>query len=146
VSKIADDYLRLRPFVDSSTSENPQYERLTAAMEQSTDTDFATTAISLEEQMRGWLAAINRARSVHDQPLYYARLTGLVDFYSRWHVVSFHDAAADRFVALRKEGIRIGTTDLKIAAIALTNDAVVLSANLRDFEQVPGLRVENWLR
>ncbi|HEV3417705.1 MAG TPA: type II toxin-antitoxin system VapC family toxin [Pirellulales bacterium] len=126
--------------------ESPQYERLSGAMEQSPDTVFATTAISLEEQMRGWLAAINRARNVHDQPLYYVRLAGLVDFYSRWHVVPFDEPAADRFVALRRDGIRIGTMDLKIGAIALTNDALLLSANLRDFKQVPGLRVENWLR
>jgi tRNA(fMet)-specific endonuclease VapC len=35
--------------------------------------------------------------------------------------------------------------DMKIAAIALASDAVLLSANLRDFRQVPGLKVENWL-
>jgi len=125
--------------------ESPQYERLTAAMDQSADTDFATTAISLEEQMRGWLAAINRARNVHGQLLYYARLTGLVDFYSRWFIVPFDEPAAEHFDAFRKQGIRIGTMDLKIATIALANNATLLSANLRDFEQVPGLRVESWL-
>ena len=35
--------------------------------------------------------------------------------------------------------------DLKIAAIALAHDALLLSANLRDFQAVPDLRVENWL-
>lgn len=35
--------------------------------------------------------------------------------------------------------------DLKIAAIALMNDALLLTANMVDFKQVPGLRVENWL-
>ena len=35
--------------------------------------------------------------------------------------------------------------DLKIACIALVHNALLLSANLRDFQQVPGLRVENWL-
>lgn len=35
--------------------------------------------------------------------------------------------------------------DLKIASIALSQDALVLSANLRDFEQVPNLQVEDWL-
>ncbi len=35
--------------------------------------------------------------------------------------------------------------DLKIASIALSNGALLLSANLRDFEQVPHLRVEDWL-
>ena len=37
------------------------------------------------------------------------------------------------------------TMDLKIAAIALVNDATLLTANKRDFEQVEGLRFENWL-
>jgi predicted nucleic acid-binding protein len=40
----------------------------------------------------------------------------------------------------------IGTLDLKIASIALEHAAMLLSANARDFEQVPGLRVEDWLR
>lgn len=35
--------------------------------------------------------------------------------------------------------------DLKIAAVALVNQALLLSANRRDFELVPGLRVEDWL-
>jgi tRNA(fMet)-specific endonuclease VapC len=34
--------------------------------------------------------------------------------------------------------------DLKIAAIALANDATLLSRNLSDFARVPGLRVEDW--
>jgi tRNA(fMet)-specific endonuclease VapC len=57
-----------------------------------------------------------------------------------------NEAAADRFAELRRQKIRIGSQDLKIAAIAITRDALLLSANLRDFQKVPGLRVENWLR
>lgn len=41
--------------------------------------------------------------------------------------------------------MRIGTMDLKIAAICLAHDATLLTRNLVDFEKVPGLRVENWL-
>lgn len=33
---------------------------------------------------------------------------------------------------------------LKIAAIALANNATLLSKNLRDFSKVPGLKVEDW--
>ena len=40
---------------------------------------------------------------------------------------------------------RIGTQDLKIAAIVLEQDALLLSRNTVDFERVPGLRVESWL-
>jgi hypothetical protein len=46
---------------------------------------------------------------------------------------------------LREQRIRLGTLDLKIAAIALVNDTLLLRANLRDFERVPRLRIENWL-
>ena len=35
--------------------------------------------------------------------------------------------------------------DLRIASIAIANDATLLSRNLKDFSRVPGLRVENWL-
>lgn len=126
--------------------ESPQASRLVEAMEGRRDEEFATTAISLEEQMRAWLAAIHRTRKVHDQVVFYGKLVGLADFYSRWETLLFNEPAADRFEALRKQRIRVGTMDLKIASIALEADAVLLSANLRDFERVPGLRVENWLR
>jgi tRNA(fMet)-specific endonuclease VapC len=126
--------------------DTPQAVRLTEAMDQRGDEQFSTTAISLEEQMRGWLAAIHRTPKVHDQIFYYTRLVGLVDFYSRWELLPFNELAADRFEALRKQRIRVGTMDLKIAAIALAEGALLVSANLRDFERVPGLHVENWLR
>jgi tRNA(fMet)-specific endonuclease VapC len=103
------------------------------------------TAISVEEQLRGWLAAIRRAKKVHDQILFYNRLISLVRFVYKWQILPFDEPAADRFESLRKQRIRIGTQDLKIASISLERDALLLSANLRDFEQVPGLRVENWL-
>ena len=38
----------------------------------------------------------------------------------------------------------VGRMDLRIAAIALEEDAVVITRNLRDFERVPGLACENW--
>ncbi len=40
--------------------------------------------------------------------------------------------------------LRIGTMDLRIAAIAIAQDALLLSKNLTDFRTVPGLSVEDW--
>ncbi|MCH8923806.1 MAG: type II toxin-antitoxin system VapC family toxin [Planctomycetes bacterium] len=51
----------------------------------------------------------------------------------------------DHLDNLRKQRVRIGTMDLKIASIALANNATLLSANTRDFVQVPSLQLENWL-
>ncbi len=36
--------------------------------------------------------------------------------------------------------------DLRIASIALSHDMTVLTRNVRDFEQVPDLRIEDWTR
>jgi len=126
-------------------SKGPQAVALTANMAASADQDFATTAITIEEQMRGWLALIHRSNDAHRQVPAYHRLVGLFDFFARWKIARFDESVADQFKRLRKQGIRIGTMDLKIAATAQVNDALLLSANLRDFAQVPGLRVENWL-
>jgi tRNA(fMet)-specific endonuclease VapC len=124
---------------------DPHWNTLTTNLVSSADQDFATTAITVEEQNRGWLALINRYTDVHKQIPAYARLIELIRFFADWRIMPFGEAAANEFVCLRKERIRIGTLDLKIASIALVNDATLLSANLRDFEQVPGLCVENWL-
>ena len=126
-------------------SRAPQAAALTENMDASADQDFATTVITIEEQMRGWLAVIHRSNDVHRQLPAYERLVGLVDFFGRWRVARFNEAAADEFRQLRQKRVRIGAMDLKIASIALANGVLLLSANLRDFEQVPNLRVENWL-
>jgi tRNA(fMet)-specific endonuclease VapC len=39
---------------------------------------------------------------------------------------------------------KIGRGDLLIASIALAQKATLATRNLRDFEQVPGLKAENW--
>jgi tRNA(fMet)-specific endonuclease VapC len=39
----------------------------------------------------------------------------------------------------------MSTADMKIASIVLAHDALLLTQNLDDFANVPGLRMENWL-
>ena len=53
--------------------------------------------------------------------------------------------AAHLFRDLRALRTRIGPMDLRIACIALAHDATLLTRNVADFRQVPGLRFENWL-
>lgn len=119
--------------------------RLTARMASSADQDFAITVISVDEESRGWTAIINRLSDLHQQVPVYEQLARLVSFLRAWRIVTLDRSAADEFAMLRQQRVRIGAQDFKIAAIALTHDALLLSANLRDFRKVPGLRVENWL-
>ena len=60
------------------------------------------------------------------------------------------DTVSDQFgaikAALEREGRRIEDFDAAIAAHALADGAVLVTANLRDMSRVPGLKVEDWAR
>ena len=62
------------------------------------------------------------------------------------NVLSFSSQAQLCFDDLRKQRIRIGTMDLRIASIALVEGATVLTANASDFEKVPGLTIDDGTR
>lgn len=126
-------------------SDDSRYAILTQRLLASEDQRIVTTVITVEEQMRGWLAEINRWRDIRRQRSAYDRLAMLVEFLNEWETLRIDEDAVDRFDYLQKQRIRIGTQDLKIAAIALAQSALLLSANLRDFRRVPGLNVRNWL-
>jgi tRNA(fMet)-specific endonuclease VapC len=59
-------------------------------------------------------------------------------------IIEFDNDAAIFAASLEKAKVRIGTMDIRIAAIALSHDALLISRNLRDFRKVPNLRVEDW--
>ena len=60
------------------------------------------------------------------------------------------EAPADRHYAhirhhLARQGTPIGPNDLLIAAHALALNLTVVTANTREFDRVPNLKIENWL-
>ena len=106
--------------------------------------EVVTTIISYEEQMHGWMAYLAQSRSVAQQVVAYGRLLQHLDNYRRIPILEFDEAAAGVFQRLRRARRHVGTMDLKIAAIVLSRDALLLSKALADFGQVPGLQVEDW--
>jgi tRNA(fMet)-specific endonuclease VapC len=106
--------------------------------------EVATTIVSYEEQVRGWMAYISRAKTIDQHVEGYRRLRSHLENYRQIPVLDFDRNAASRYEGLRRARIRIGAMDLKIAAIVLASDATLLSRNLVDFGQVPGLKVEDW--
>lgn len=102
-------------------------------------TEQCTTAITLGELVYG----VEKRGS----PQLAARVHELIA--AAGPILPFDEAAARRYGALRAEleaaGRRMAEPDLRIAAIALTRDATLVTANVRHFARVPGLRVENWL-
>jgi tRNA(fMet)-specific endonuclease VapC len=51
---------------------------------------------------------------------------------------------AQQFLALKANGALVGANDLWIACHALSHQATLVSHNLREFERIQGLRIEDW--
>jgi tRNA(fMet)-specific endonuclease VapC len=106
--------------------------------------DVAVTIISYEEQVRGWLDYISRTKTVAAQVEAYKQLQKQLNNYCNIPIIEFNEQAAQEFQRLKKLYPRLGTMDLKIAAIALVQQAVVLTRNQRDFGKIVGLQIEDW--
>ena len=46
---------------------------------------------------------------------------------------------------LEKQGLRISDMDIFIAATALEEDIILVTGNVKHFERIPGLKIENWM-
>ncbi len=119
-------------------------ERLRQRMEQSGG-DFATTIITADETLRGWLAKVASAKTAGQQIWAYDQLAAVVLCLADYSMLPWDTEAAARFEAFQALRLRAGTMDLRIACIALEYDVTILTRNTADFAKIPGVRFENWL-
>ncbi len=105
---------------------------------------ISTTIISYEEQMRGWLSYIAKAQTEDKQIEAYKQLKNQLMNYCVIPVIEFDLDAVREFNRLRKTYPRLGTMDLKIAAITIVSRSTLLTRNSSDFGQISGLPIEDW--
>lgn len=122
------------------------YLRLQSKLDEFPSDEITTTIITFEEQMRGWMAFLAKMRSIEEQVFAYETLKRYFDYFKTLTVIDFDENAAKVFKNLRSQKIRIGAMDLKIASIAISRNAILVSRNLRDFEEIPDLVVKDWAR
>lgn len=106
--------------------------------------DLAITVISVEEQLSGWYRRLRRAKMPEELAKVYDRLTTTVRALARLPILSFSEAAIRRAKVLQSSKLNVRKMDLSIAAIALEHQAIVITRNVRDFQRVPNLLVEDW--
>jgi tRNA(fMet)-specific endonuclease VapC len=106
--------------------------------------ELALTVISIEEQLTGWYTLLRRPQSREQLARIYLRMTEVVRFSARLTILSFTEAAIGRYEELLTRKLNVGKMDLRIAAIALEQQATVVTRNVPDFRRVPGLKVEDW--
>ena len=107
---------------------------------------LCVAAVTVEEQMRGWLAYLAQAKTVERQVRGYAGLISAVTDLQDFVLIPYTPVAAAAFDELRRSHRRRGAADLKIAATARANGATLVSANARDFADLPGLKFEHFRR
>jgi tRNA(fMet)-specific endonuclease VapC len=121
------------------------HPRVTARFAAATD-EVTITVVTRIEALQGRFAfvlrAADRAELLRAQEWLRQTDKDLAPFAP----VPFDDATAAEFDRLRqnKKLKKVGRADLLIASIALANRATLVSRNLKDFRQIPGLQLENW--
>jgi tRNA(fMet)-specific endonuclease VapC len=100
---------------------------------------MAVSSITLAELIHGAEKSDDPSRN----------LAAVEDFCSRLVVLPYGDKAAWHYggirAALEKMGMTIGVNDLHIAGHARSEGLTLVSNNLREFERVPGLVLDNWV-
>jgi tRNA(fMet)-specific endonuclease VapC len=60
------------------------------------------------------------------------------------NILPFDAASNSIFSELVRQKIRIGTMDLRIAAITISMQGILVTRNRRDFTEIPNLTIEDW--
>jgi tRNA(fMet)-specific endonuclease VapC len=109
--------------------------------------DLAISVITAEEICQGWLSEINKYSQANQSSrllLAYSEFEKSLDFFQTIQRLSFDTNAYNQFEILRHQFRRLGTRDLRIAAIALSLNATVITRNAKDFGQIKNLSIEDW--
>lgn len=106
--------------------------------------ELAITVISVEEQLSGWYSMLRRAKKDDEVAQAYQRLADSVQLLAGLPILSFPEPAIARYDQLVAMKLNIGRMDLRIAAITLEHGGILVTRNVRDFQRVPGLAIEDW--
>ena len=122
----------------------PEYPLLMARIAQVPRANLAFCIVSFHEQVLGCNTYIAQAKTSADLVRGYRMFDRVLSAFAAALVLPFDTNAAAIFGGLVAQRVRIGTMDLRIAAIALSQGLTLLTRNARDFSKVPGLLLEDW--
>ena len=120
--------------------------RISARIQAAGPSRIAISIITVEEQLRGWLATVRNATTARARITAYERLRMAVEYFASVTLLDYSLPADEIVTNMRRQGVRIGTQDRRIAAVTLAHGATLVTRNDRDFRQVPGLPIVDWSR
>lgn len=110
--------------------------------------DVAITVVTVQELFNGWIVRINETNNTQDLVRLYSKLNRTITLCKRVPIAEFDQTAANRYEQMLIDNPSLSKRrlqkDMRIAAIALSISAIVVTRNYRDFSQVPGVQLEDW--
>jgi tRNA(fMet)-specific endonuclease VapC len=109
---------------------------------------IATTIVNKAEIVQGRISFLLKANDGEQLIRAQGLLAETERLLIEMDVVSFGAAATAQFgILVANRSLRkAGRPDLLIASIALANKATLVTRNVKDFDIIPGLRIENWMK
>jgi len=109
--------------------------------------DVAITIITAEELISGWFNKISKANNQNElgNLIYsYKGFSATLAYLKEVRVLEFDQKSYEIYLQLRQQVKMKRTGDMRIAAIALSVDGIVVTRNQKDFGKVPNLKTEDW--
>ena len=123
---------------------NQEGRQILARLATIENVSVAVTIITYEEQIRGRLSILSRVKTLDEQVAAYQWLQKLLENYRSIRIIPFDRAAGVEYKRLRKVYPRLGTMDLRIAAISIVKKAILLTRNTSDFGKIKELSIDDW--
>lgn len=110
--------------------------------------ELSLPVVVVEEVMRGRLNAIRQAQSkkkIIELTEAYIRFSYSVEAAAHFPILHYTSNADILLQEWRSQKIKVGSQDLRIAAICVSQNIKLATRNRHDFERVPGLTLEYWI-
>jgi tRNA(fMet)-specific endonuclease VapC len=105
--------------------------------------ELSITVITVEGELAGWYNLLRKVRDPDDLAVAYQRLAGVIPVPARWQILPMTRAAISRYESLKSMNLNVRKMDLRIAATVLEHAGTLVTRNLRDFQRVPNLPIED---
>jgi tRNA(fMet)-specific endonuclease VapC len=110
--------------------------------------EIGITVITAEEQIRGRLAQIRRYSSNRSRSQEYLEsyrwFRETIETLRDFSILDYDVRAHAIYESLRQQKLRIGTSDLRIAAIAMSVSGILITRNSVDFDKIADLVIQDW--
>ena len=128
-------------------SNSSEYGLLRKRLEQTNDLDVFVSIVSFHEEIVGWNKYMAKAKYSTSLVKAYSKFEKILNDFGRMQLLPFDQKSADVFDDLVRQKLgQVGTMDLRIAAVAIANQMILLTQNTVDFDRIPNLQIDDWMR